>query len=238
MLSLKTLLAIKPQTLYPGHGKHIPGPEASAAHIEGYVAHRQLREEQILSLLKQIKAGEQSEEEGLVGLLKGFFERKKAAEKAKVKEMKEFMSGKPYVVKPPKGSAEAEKMEKEEAEKAKATPVRMGDDMPPRPGTPPPRKKKGEEEEEIVHAEPELPEERHLSFKGNGGAVTLALLTRLLYDTDNEKLIEAGKKPTLAHLEKLQMEKRVRRVTVEMPGVVDMKVGEKGLVEGWEIVEG
>jgi ribonuclease/clavin/mitogillin len=52
MLSLKTLLALKPGVLYPAHGPHIPGHEAAHAHIQNYITHRQDRENQIIEVLK------------------------------------------------------------------------------------------------------------------------------------------------------------------------------------------
>ncbi|KAI9637849.1 beta-lactamase-like protein [Dioszegia hungarica] len=191
MLSLKTLLAIKPQTLYPGHGPHFSGPEASTAQIEAYIAHRQQREEQILALLLSL-ATDPSGPTGLQG-------REKEAE-AKVKD-------------------------------AKA----KGDDMPARASTPPPRKK----QDEVEHADPrdEGVDRRHEKFEGS--AVGLQLLTRLMYDTTSEKLIYAAQRPVLAHLEKLEKEGKVRRVTVQLPSIVEMVVSdEKEAVEGWEIVQG
>jgi ribonuclease/clavin/mitogillin len=52
MLSLKTLLALKPGVLYPAHGPHIPGHEAAHSHIQNYITHRQDRENQIIEVLK------------------------------------------------------------------------------------------------------------------------------------------------------------------------------------------
>jgi len=52
MLSLKTLLALKPGVLYPAHGPHIPGHEAAQAHIQNYITHRQDRENQIIEVLQ------------------------------------------------------------------------------------------------------------------------------------------------------------------------------------------
>jgi len=52
MLSLKTLLALKPGVLYPAHGPHIAGHDAAQAHIQQYITHRQDREDQILNVLE------------------------------------------------------------------------------------------------------------------------------------------------------------------------------------------
>ena len=52
MLSLKTLLALKPGVLYPAHGPHITGHEAAQAHIQNYINHRQDRENQIIEVLR------------------------------------------------------------------------------------------------------------------------------------------------------------------------------------------
>lgn len=226
MLSLKTLLAIKPQTLYPGHGPHFSGPEASTAQIEAYIAHRQQREEQILSLLLSLST-DPSGPTGLQGRVQDFFARKKADETKAYKEKKEFMSGKPYVV---KGSAE----EKEAEAKVKHAKAK-GDDMPARASTPPPRKK--QDEVEHADARDEGVDRRHEGFEGS--AVGLQLLTRLMYDTTSEKLIYAAQRPVLAHLQKLEKEGKVRRVTVQLLSIVEMVVSdEKEAVEGWEIVQG
>jgi len=72
MLSLKTLLALKPGVLYPAHGPHIPGHEASQAHIQNYITHRNDRENQILEILKTAAADPQSTTKALQTLIKQF----------------------------------------------------------------------------------------------------------------------------------------------------------------------
>lgn len=52
MTSLKTLLALKPNVLYPAHGPHVPGSEPARAHIQTYITHRQDRENQIIKILR------------------------------------------------------------------------------------------------------------------------------------------------------------------------------------------
>lgn len=218
MLSLKTLLAIKPQTLYPAHGTQISGPTASAAHIQAYIAHRQLREEQILAVLKSL-AVDQAGPGGLKGRVQDFFARKKVQADKEYKEQKEFMSGKPYIV---KKKTEEEKA-KEKEKKAKET-----DDKKEGKGD------RDDKQDEDDDGDEDKEDIRHLEFDSPG--ITLSLLTRLIYDTTSEPLIFAAQRPVLAHLEKLEQDKKVRKVTVQLPKIVDMVVGDIEAVEGWEIV--
>ena len=50
MNSLRGLLALEPEILYPAHG---PAIHEAAEKIQSYIAHRELREEQIVDLLKE-----------------------------------------------------------------------------------------------------------------------------------------------------------------------------------------
>lgn len=52
--SLKKILKLSPKRIYPGHGPVIENPREA---IEHYLSHRQQRNEQILSALKQSKSG-------------------------------------------------------------------------------------------------------------------------------------------------------------------------------------
>jgi ribonuclease/clavin/mitogillin len=237
MLSLRTLLAIKPQTLYPGHGTHIPGPEASTKHIQAYITHRQVREDQIIALLTSISV-DQAGPGGLVTRVKEFLARKKEDEAKAIKEKKELMTGKPYVDKTkevakvgwgaggeirqiihrgkPVGEGEEGKSEDEDEKELQAEN----------------KAKDADEEKKVEDIEVDA---RHEAFDSQ--AISLALLTRLMYDTTSEKLIFAAQRPVLAHLQKLEQDKRVRKVTVMLPKIEEMVVGkEKEAVEGWEIV--
>ena len=49
MQSLRDILALNPAVIYPGHGPSINNPRQTA---EGYIQHRQMRENQILACLK------------------------------------------------------------------------------------------------------------------------------------------------------------------------------------------
>lgn len=60
MISLKTLLALKPNVLYPAHGPHIPGASAAQSHIQTYITHRQTRENQIIAILRRAAANPKS----------------------------------------------------------------------------------------------------------------------------------------------------------------------------------
>lgn len=241
MLSLKTLLAIKPQTLYPGHGPHLPTPTASVAHIEAYIAHRQLREEQIIDLLTAIST-DQAGPGGLRSRVQGFLARKAEAEKKEIKEKKEFFSGKPYIADAKKEDEQA----KVEGHYGNGGVIRKiiegGKAVLGGQGS-----QKAEDKEEVTEevkvdeSKAEVEEEevkidtRHKAF--DSSAISLSLLTRLMYDTTSEKLIYVAQRPVLAHLEKLEKDGKVRKVTVMLPKIEEMIVGdEKEAVEGWKIV--
>jgi hypothetical protein len=91
MTSLKTLLAIKPTVLYPAHGPHITGPEAAHAHIQNYITHRQDREDQILTILKEATSNPQSTTKALQDLV----EKHETDAIAHAKYKEEFMTGLP-----------------------------------------------------------------------------------------------------------------------------------------------
>ncbi|ORX33437.1 beta-lactamase-like protein [Kockovaella imperatae] len=95
MVSLKTLLAIKPSTMYPAHGPHIVGQEDCTTHLSNYISHRMEREGQIVQLLQYI-ASDPANVRTLVDTLMQGFEAEKAAE---TKFNHEFLSGKPFVPK-------------------------------------------------------------------------------------------------------------------------------------------
>lgn len=49
MNSLKVILGLKPRVIYPGHG---PAVDEPIARIEEYISHRELREQQILKVMR------------------------------------------------------------------------------------------------------------------------------------------------------------------------------------------
>lgn len=49
MNSLRKLIALKPHTIYPGHG---PVVKNAVAKVKDYIAHREKRSEQILAALR------------------------------------------------------------------------------------------------------------------------------------------------------------------------------------------
>lgn len=79
MTSLKTLLALQPKVLYPAHGPHVPGAEASREHIQTYITHRLAREQQIIAILTKSASDPKSTLGVLKALLEGY-EEKQAAE--------------------------------------------------------------------------------------------------------------------------------------------------------------
>ena len=104
MMSLKTLLALKPSVLYPAHGPHVPNREASTKHLSDYITHRQEREDQIVALLQQL-----SSDPTVIGQKYADLVEKTIADKAaENKYNHEFLSGKPYRPKPAKDAKDAE----------------------------------------------------------------------------------------------------------------------------------
>ena len=105
LTSIKTLLALKPNILYPALGPHIPTPDRCATFLQDYLTHRQQREDQIISLIRSLFKDPKL-------LTKSFVEYQEKHDQAKIdvdKYQHEFLSGKPY-----KPSKEKEKRVKEE----------------------------------------------------------------------------------------------------------------------------
>ena len=75
------------------------------------------------------------------------------------------------------------------------------------------------------------------AFEGDQPALPVPLLCRLLYKTDDEKIIFAATRSATAHLHKLEKDNRVKRVTVVLPKIVDGTVGEPEPQEGWQLAE-
>lgn len=189
MMSLKTLLALKPNVLYPGHGPEIPSPQEAQVHIQGYISHRQQREDQIATILQAALAPSATTEALKKVMAK--IEEHLAAD-AKYKE--EFMTGVPQKIK----TLEPEEAEAKEKKKEAA---------------------------------------KNLEVKSK--ALGIAIITRLIYQTHDEKLLFAAKKSIRAHLEKLVNDGKVRKVEskVEMPRIVESEVEEPEVVnEAWEWV--
>lgn len=99
MMSLRTLAALKPATLYPAHGRAITTAPAVASHIQQYISHRVDREAQILSLLSTL-----SVPHGLHTALVAYFDKRNAEAIKQRKEDREFLTGLPY-----KGEGEKDK---------------------------------------------------------------------------------------------------------------------------------
>lgn len=90
-MSLRTLAALKPATLYPGHGHAITTPPTVAAHVQQYISHRVERESQILSLLATLSAPH-----GLHTALVTYFDKRNAEAIKQRKDDREFLTGLPY----------------------------------------------------------------------------------------------------------------------------------------------
>ena len=110
MTSLKTVLALKPTTLYPAHGPHITG-DRCVEHLEGYISHRQEREDQVVAVFHRLRSPS-----ALVDDIKSLLEEYDAKKATDWKSQKEYHSGKPYV---PKEPTEKESVAQEEKMKAR-----------------------------------------------------------------------------------------------------------------------
>lgn len=231
MMSLKTLLALKPSVLYPAHGPHLPNREASTKHLSEYITHRQEREDQIVDLLQRL-----SSDPIMIGKLYSDLVEKTIADKAaEHKYNHEFLSGKPYH--PPKPKPAKDAKEKKDAEgkdkmdegkekrdegkdakdDAKDEKDGTNDDKEPEPEEDPKeveRKKKADARDAIIAKFPKTK------------AVPLSIMCRFLYKSDKDNLIAAASKSIEAHLKKLESEGKVRAVKVKMPAVSEGKIGE------------
>lgn len=213
MSSLKLLRAMKPSVLYPAHGPHIVGVDKAAAHINEYITHRQQREDQLIAVLKDVSSAKGV----LASKLREYSAAILAEREAKVKYRAEFLSGKPY-------DPKAKKTDAKEAEKAKAE----GDSKEPADG-------KAKEDGSPAGGDTAPGSDPYGVFE-DVTALTVPLLCRLVYQSEDEKKIWAAGKPTLAHLEKLLKEGKVRKSQVTMPKIVDFEVTPPEAQDAWEVV--
>jgi ribonuclease/clavin/mitogillin len=229
MTSLKIIKALKPLALYPGHGPHIPNFEAAQAHISQYIAHRQVREDQIMKILQEFDA-----DPTLVGKRVEEFQEKILDDARKENKYKhEFLSGKPYVEKKKKVEETKEKPEKGDEEDGEETVV--GEE-----------ENKDEQDEKVVQVEkgkdeeppreetkPEDEENIENLFPDTQRGIPVSLLCRFIYQTDKESIIFAATKSIGAHLDKLEKEGKVSKTLVMLPKLVEGKVLEVQEQEGW-----
>ncbi|WVQ95103.1 hypothetical protein IAU59_002197 [Kwoniella sp. CBS 9459] len=187
MTSLRTLLALKPNVLYPAHGPHVPSAKESRAHLEEYIRHRQEREDQIVSILQNLSAPER--EVDLTSVMIGL---KRAIH----------------------AQAEAENAAKGPLMVDRRKPIPMPDFE--------------DERTSLERAEKEGTRSK--------GAVPLSVLCRLLYKSEEEKLLFAASKSVGAHLVKLAKEGKVRQGKAQWADLVGKKVGELVEVQTWEFV--
>ncbi|KAK4686295.1 endoribonuclease LACTB2, partial [Tremellales sp. Uapishka_1] len=191
MTSLKTLLALKPNVLYPAHGPHIPSSAASMAHIQTYIKHRQDREDEIVRILQAVHADP--------SVLPKLMVKYKQGIRAEVIEKETFNSAGEYAMKMDGKYDTTEQKEK--------------------------RKLELEEREKEIK----------VSFEGDEhvGGITIALLVRMIYVSDDEKLVQAAGKSVKSHLEKLEADNKVGKTSVRVPVLVEADLGEVEEQEGW-----
>lgn len=61
------------------------------------------------------------------------------------------------------------------------------------------------------------------------------LLARILLDSADDKAIFAAEKSVQAHLDKLEKDGKVKKVTSNLPKIRDLSVGDEIVGEGWEL---
>ncbi|WVW84788.1 hypothetical protein I302_106823 [Kwoniella bestiolae CBS 10118] len=184
MTSLRTLLALKPNVLYPAHGPHIPDAAKSKAHLETYISHRQERENQICKILRDLKTDDKSLTDTLIELKKEIHKKLEEENKAKGPLM---------------------------LDKRKAIPL------------------------------PDFEDERNTLDKADKegsrpkAAIPLTVLCRLIYRSEDEKLLVAASRGTSAHLTKLDQEGKVRKSKARWAKLIAKEVdGEMEEVDVWE----
>ena len=75
-------------------------------------------------------------------------------------------------------------------------------------------------------------------FPKESTGITVQLMCRLMYKTDKEGIIFAAGKSVTAHLEKLEKEGKVGRVTVNLPRMGVGKISDSEEQEGWQWITG
>ncbi|WVF67525.1 hypothetical protein IAT40_002281 [Kwoniella sp. CBS 6097] len=185
MTSLRTLLALKPNVLYPAHGPHIPTAKESRTHLEEYIAHRQIREDQIVSILQNLSRPKVDLTATLIGLKRTIHAQAEAENAAKGPLMIDRRKAIPMP------DFEDERLSLEKAEKEGTRPKE---------------------------------------------AVPLSVLCRLLYKSEDERLIVAASKSVGAHLVKLEKEAKARKGKAKWADLAGKEVGELVEVDTWEYV--
>ncbi|WVQ81814.1 hypothetical protein IAT38_003941 [Cryptococcus sp. DSM 104549] len=86
---------------------------------------------------------------------------------------------------------------------------------------------------------PELEEEKAALDKVDvSHGISMSVICRLLYKSEDEKLLFAAARPTAAHLEKLVKDGKVQKTRVNMCKLVGSEVGEVEEMDGWKWVAG
>ncbi|WWC71409.1 uncharacterized protein I206_105364 [Kwoniella pini CBS 10737] len=190
MTSLRTLLALKPNVLYPAHGPHIAKAEKAKAHLQNYITHRQQREDEILSILQ--KSAEGNDGKTVVDT---------------IIEMKIQLH---------------QKLEEENDAKGPL----MFD-----------RRKPKKLSDNPFEDERKALEKAEQDGSRPAKALPLSVLVRILYKSEDEKLLTAAGKNVVAHLVKLEQEGKVRKLTGKWCKLIAGTVGEKlEDIEVWEYI--
>ncbi|WWC63448.1 uncharacterized protein I303_106050 [Kwoniella dejecticola CBS 10117] len=166
MTSLRTLLALKPNVLYPAHGPHIPNAIKAKAHLETYISHRQQREDEIMAILRDFVQDHEDKGKSLVDIVVNLKIEVHATLEKENDAKGPLMFDKRKPIKLPDNPFEEERKNLEKAESSGTRPAK---------------------------------------------ALPLSVLVRLLYKSEDEKLLVAAGKNLVAHLVKLEKEGKVKK---------------------------
>ncbi|WWD19194.1 hypothetical protein CI109_103652 [Kwoniella shandongensis] len=256
MTSLRTLLALKPNVLYPAHGPHIPGAPAARAHIETYIAHRQAREDQIVEVLKRFSGANATTTIEDETELEDVTEKESSSggdDETKVDPSSEDKDDKDKDKDNHDKEEKEEKTEKEkEQEKIHLSPLasalirikreihiheeKINDSRGPdmidkRKSRPMPD---FEDEKKTLAQIPSSSTTGEDKDGARGQLVPLSMILRYLYKSEEPKLLFAAAKGISSHLVKLENEGKARKGKVKWCKLVGKEVGEVEEMDGWE----
>lgn len=264
MTSLKTLLSLRPNVIYPAHGPHIPTSEASSALIQSYITHRQVREDQIMAILTEISSSPESLRAKIEALLGSLQEQQEHARPSRAGGVGYAPVGhgegqiphgqgrpaavwsvddKSIAVSQSSISTESESDDVDQnGVKKKHADFGFIEDSASYAwrgkGKPPPKREKPEP---LMKEELERRTAAYEAFpkagEEGGGKISIHLICYLLYKTANEKVIAAAGKSIQAHLEKLEKDGKVFRCRESLPCVLEGVIQAPKEGEAWGLAE-
>ncbi|KAK8854662.1 hypothetical protein IAR55_003401 [Kwoniella newhampshirensis] len=239
MTSLRTLLTLKPNVLYPAHGPHIPTARQAREHIEMYISHRQEREDQIVAILKRFSSSASMSEDMQYGSDDDGDDGDAVDEKdekdsvippegdSTIDEDDEKVKTK--IVSSPLGRAlirlKKDIHRREEMENETRGPL-MIDRHRPRPMPDFQDEKKALSTAMVIMS---LDDSERVKEE----VVPMSMICRLLYKSEEERLLFAASKGIKSHLVKLENEGKVRKDKVKWCKLVGNQVGGVEEMDGW-----